>query len=267
MGTANFDFDEEVVIVTGGSSGIGRATALEFGRAGATVIVADVRRDPKDLGEDLPTDEAIADLGATAEYVETDVSDPDEVASVVEAAREYGGVDVMVNNAGLYRGGSVTDLSVDDLNAMLGVNVRGVFLGTKLAANDMLERDDPGAVVNTASISSSFAQHAQIGYDATKGAVRMLTRTAALELGDTGVRVNAVAPGQIATEFSDGWTEEAQEAAAGEADPGEAFLKSIPMGRAGFPEDVAPAVCYLASDAAGYTTGELLHVDGGWSVC
>jgi len=267
MGTANFDFDEEVVIVTGGSSGIGRATALEFGRAGATVIVADVRRDPKDLGEDLPTDEAIADLGATAEYVETDVSDPDEVASVVEAAREYGGVDVMVNNAGLYRGGSVTDLSVDDLNAMLGVNVRGVFLGTKLAANDMLERDDPGAVVNTASISSSFAQHAQIGYDATKGAVRMLTRTAALELGDTGIRVNAVAPGQIATEFSDGWTEEAQEAAAGEADPGEAFLKSIPMGRAGFPEDVAPAVCYLASDAAGYTTGELLHVDGGWSVC
>jgi len=267
MGTANFDFDGEVVIVTGGSSGIGRATALAFGRAGATVIVADVRRDPKDLGEDVPTDEAITEAAGTAEYVETDVSDPDEVASVVEGAREYGGVDVMVNNAGLYRGGSVTDLSVDDLDAMLGVNVRGVFLGTKIAANDMLDREEPGAVVNTASISSSFAQHEQVGYDATKGAVRMVTRTAALELGDTGIRVNAVAPGQIATEFLDGWTEEAQEAAAGEADPGEEFLKPIPMGRAGFPADVAPAVCYLASDAAGYTTGELLHVDGGWQVC
>jgi len=267
MGTANFDFEDEVVIVTGGSSGIGRTTALEFGDAGATVVVADVRREPKDLGEEIPTDEAITEAGGTAEYVETDVSDPDEVASVVEAAREYGGVDVMVNNAGLYRGGSVTDLSVDDLDAMLGVNVRGVFLGTKIAANDMLDRDDPGAVVNTASISSSFAQHEQIGYDATKGAVRMLTRTAALELGDTGIRVNAVAPGQIATEFLEGWTEDAQEAAAGEADPGEEFLKSIPMGRAGFPRDVAPAVCYLASDAAGYTTGELLHVDGGWHTC
>jgi len=267
MGTANFDFEEEVVIVTGGSSGIGRATALEFGVAGATVVVADVRRDPKDLDADTPTDEAIAEIGGTAEYVETDVTDADEVASVVEAAREYGGVDVMVNNAGLHRDGTVTDLAVADLDAMLGVNVRGVFLGTQLAAKDMLDRDDPGAIVNTASISSSSAQHGQVGYDATKGAVRMLTRTAALELGDTGVRVNAVAPGQVATEFFEGWTEEAQTAAAGGAGEGDQFLKQIPMDRAGYPEDVAPAVCYLASDAAGYTTGELLHVDGGWSVC
>jgi len=264
MGTANFDFSDEVVIVTGGSSGIGRATALAFGEAGATVVVADVRRDPKDLDAETPTDEAITEAGGTAEYVETDVSDQREVESVVEAAREHGGVDVMVNNAGLFRGGSITDLDVDDLDAMLGVNVRGVFVGTQVAARDMLDRDDPGVIVNTASISSSVAQYGQVGYDATKGAVRMVTRGAALDLAETGIRVNAVAPGQIATEFLEGWTEEAKQAAAG---GDEGFLKDIPMGRAGVPDDVAPAVCYLASDAAGYTTGELLHVDGGWQVC
>ncbi|WP_436926453.1 SDR family NAD(P)-dependent oxidoreductase [Halosimplex amylolyticum] len=265
MGTANFDFEGEVVIVTGGSSGIGRATALAFGDAGATVIVADVRPDPKDLDAETPTHELIRDSWGEAHYVETDVSDAAEVESVVEAAGEHGGVDVMVNNAGLFRGGSITDLDVADLDAMLGVNVRGVLVGTQVAARDMIERDDPGAIVNTASISSSLAQYGQVGYDATKGAVRMVTRGAALDLAETGIRVNAVAPGQIATEFLEGWTEEAKQAATGDDEEG--FLKDVPMGRAGVPDDVAPAVCYLASDAAGYTTGELLHVDGGWQVC
>ena len=105
MGTANFDFRDEVVIVTGGSSGIGRATALAFGETGATVVVADVRREPKDLDAETPTDEVVTEAGGTAEYVETNVSDRREVESVVEAAREYGGVDVMINNAGLFRGG------------------------------------------------------------------------------------------------------------------------------------------------------------------
>jgi len=262
MAALSFDFADETVIVTGGSSGIGRATALAFAEAGATVIVADVREEPKDVDAAVPTHEAIEDAGGTAEYVDTDVADPDAVASVVLAARDYGGVDVMVNNAGLYRGGSILDLDPDDLDAMHAVNVRGVLVGTQAAARDMRERDDPGRIVNTASISSSSAQYDQVGYDATKGAVRMITRTAALELAGTSVRVNAVAPGQIATEFLEGWTEEAREA----VDAG-GYLKEIPMERAGTPADVAPAVCYLASDAAGYTTGDLLHVDGGWHVC
>ena len=262
MGATSFDFADEVVIVTGGSSGIGRGTAVEFAEAGATVIVADVRRDPKDLDADAPTDEVIADAGGEAEYVETDVSDPAQVESLVEAAREFGGVDVMVNNAALFVEGSITDIDVGAFDDALGVNVRGVLVGTQVAARDMLDRDDPGCIVNTASISSTLAQYGQVGYDATKGAVRMITRGAALDLADSGIRVNAVAPGQIATEFLEGWTEEARESV--DAD---GFLKEIPMGRVGVPADVAPAVCYLASDAAGYTTGELLHVDGGWQVC
>jgi NAD(P)-dependent dehydrogenase (short-subunit alcohol dehydrogenase family) len=258
MGQTRFDFSDETVIVTGGSSGIGRAIATGFGEAGATVVVADIREDPKDVDADLPTHEAIADAGGRAEFVRTDVSDPDEIESVVEAAREFGGVDVMVNNAGLFIEGSFREITPAEFDRIHGVNAKGVFFGCQAAANDMIDRGEGGAVVNTASISSNFAQHGQVQYDATKGAVRMTTRGAALELAEHDIRVNAVAPGQIATEFLEGWTEEAQE--------GE-FLKPVPQGRAGRPEDVAGAALYLASEQAGYTTGELLHVDGGWQIC
>ncbi|ADJ16245.1 SDR family NAD(P)-dependent oxidoreductase [Halalkalicoccus jeotgali] len=261
MGDVHFDFADETVIVTGGSSGIGRAIALGFGNAGATVIVADQREEPKDPDAQLPTHEAIEESGGEAEFVETDVADPEQVRSVVEAARDYGGVDVMANNAGVFVGGSFVDYDSKDLDTGYEVNVRGMFVGTQAAASDMIERGVEGSIVNTASISSNLAQHGQVAYDTTKGALRMLTRGAALELASEGIRVNATAPGQIATEFTENGTESTQE----RAGDGE-FLKPIPMGRAGFPEDVADATLYLASDAAGYTTGELLSVDGGWQI-
>ncbi|WP_323191956.1 SDR family NAD(P)-dependent oxidoreductase [Halostella sp. PRR32] len=258
MGQTTFDFTDETVIVTGGSSGIGRAIATAFGDAGATVIVADLREEPKDVDADLPTHEAIEDAGGHAEFVRTDVSAPDEVRSLVEAAREFGGVDVMVNNAGVFGGGSIRETDPTELDRLLGVNVRGVFVGCQVAANDMIERDDPGAIVNTASISSNLAQHGQVAYDTSKGAVRMITRGAALELAEDGIRVNGIAPGQIATEIDEGWTEEAE---------GGDFLKPVPQGRAGRPEDLAGAALFLASEQAGYVTGELVHVDGGWQIC
>lgn len=262
MGDVHYDFADETAVVTGGASGIGRSIALEFADADATVIVADQQADPKDPDADLPTHETIEEAGGTAEFVETDVSDPEQVRSVVEAAREYGGVDVMVNNAGVFVGGSFTEYDTDDLDTGYGVNVRGMFVGTQAAAGDMLDRGVEGSIVNTASISSNLAQHGQVAYDTTKGALRMLTRGAALELAEEGIRVNATAPGQIATEFTENGTESTQE----RAGDGE-FLKPIPMGRAGFPKDVADATLYLASDAAAYTTGELLAVDGGWQIC
>lgn len=261
MGTVSYDFDGETVIVTGGSSGIGRSMALRFADAGATVLVADIRADPKAEGEDQPTHERINDEGGAAAYVETDVSNPDEVRTLVSRAREHGGVDVMMNNAGLQHPAPFTEVEPGALDQLHGVNVRGTFVGTQVAANDMIDRRDPGAIVNTASISSSFAQHDQVQYDATKGAIRMITRGGALELASEDIRVNAVAPGQIATEFTEGWATEA-EAAIEEG----GFIKPVPQGRVGYPDDVAEAALFLASDAAGYITGELLYVDGGWHV-
>jgi len=260
MGTPTHDFADETVIVTGASSGIGRETALRFAEAGATVLNADIEEEPKDA--DVPTHEVIEDAGGTAEYLEVDVSDPAEVEAAVEHAQDYGGVDVMVNNAGLYIERSMRELTPAQFDRIVAVNVRGVFFGCQAAANDMLERDDPGVIVNTASISSNLAQFGQVQYDATKGAVRMITRGAALELADHGIRVNAVAPGQIATEFGQGWSEEAVEAVENDE-----LLKPVPLGRAGFPEDVAGAMLFLAGDDAEYVTGELIHVDGGWQIC
>jgi NAD(P)-dependent dehydrogenase (short-subunit alcohol dehydrogenase family) len=261
MASVQFDYDGETVVVTGASSGIGRAIATRFGEAGAAVINADVRPDPKDLDAETPTHEVIAEGGGTAEYVECDASDPEALGAVVESAREFGGVDVMVNNAAIHVGGGFLDADVTpgEFDRLHAVNVRGVYYGTRLAARDMLDRDEPGCVLNTASISSSRAQRGNAPYESTKGAVKMLTRAAALDLGEHGIRVNAIAPGHVATEFIDGLTAE-QERKAREND----FIKPVPLGRVGYPTDLDDAALFLASDAAGYVTGELLHVDGGW---
>jgi len=259
MGHLNPDFTEETVVVTGGASGIGRAVALGFGDAGANVVVGDLAPEPKDA--EVPTHEVVRDEGGTATFVEADVTERDQVRDLVAAARDFGGVDVMVNNAGLYIGGSIRELDPADFMAIQEVNGLGVYLGTQVAANDMIERGDPGVVLNTASISSTVAQKGQVQYDASKGAVRMITRGAALELGEHGIRVNAVAPGHIATEFVENWSEDAP----AEIERDE-MIKPVPLGRAGFPEDIAGAFCYLASEEASYVTGELVTVDGGWSV-
>ena len=178
------------------------------------------------------------------------------------AAREYGGVDVMVNNAAIQIPRRLREMTKAEFDRIHAVNVGGTFFGTKLAAEEMIDRGVEGAIVNTASISSTEAQFGQVGYDSTKGAVRMITRGSALELAEAGIRVNAVAPGQIATEFTEGWSERAERRAAADE-----LLKPVPLGRAGTPADVAGAYLFLASDDAGYVTGELLQVDGGWQVC
>jgi NAD(P)-dependent dehydrogenase (short-subunit alcohol dehydrogenase family) len=261
MGSVTYDFSDETVIVTGGGSGIGRAIARRFGGAGATVLVADVQAEPKDVGAELPTHERIREDGGEAEYVETDVTDPDQVGALVEAAREYGGVDVMMNNAGIIEEGGILEVDLEELQREFAVNTVGVFNGVQAAARDMIDRDDPGVIVNTISISATHAQPRQAHYCATKGGVRMITRAAALELAEYGIRVNGISPGQISTEMVPGLTEE-QARRVEEGD----LLKPVPLGRSGRPEDLAGAVCFLASDDADYVTGEELFVDGGWQV-
>lgn len=261
MREIDFDFDGETVIVTGGSSGIGREIALEFGRGGAAVIVADITKESLDPDADRPTHEVIIDGGGEATFVETDVADPGAIDSVVAEARTHGGVSVMVNNAGIIDRSSLLEATPEDFERLWAVNVNGILFGCQRAARDMIDRDEPGVIVNTASISSDLAMYDHVLYDATKGAVKMITRAAAMDLSDAGIRVNAVAPGFIATNIS-----EDGRAALRDAVANEEVIKPVPLGRAGSPADIAPAVAYLASDAAGYITGELLHVDGGYQV-
>ncbi|WP_255191971.1 SDR family NAD(P)-dependent oxidoreductase [Natronobeatus ordinarius] len=258
MSSIAFDFEDEVVIVTGGSSGIGREIVLGFARAGATVLSADIRESPRESHNELPTHEAASDLPGDVTFVETDVSDPDDVRGVVDEAREFGGVDVMVNNAGIHIPQSILDVTAEEFDTVMDINARGVLLGCKYAAADMLDRDASGAIVNTASINSSHAMREQVAYCASKGAVQMITYAAALDLADTGIRVNAVAPGVIETEVARPIEEVRESASEG------GFIKEIPQGRSGLPEEIANGTLYLASDAAGYVTGELLYIDGGW---
>jgi len=260
MGRVAYDFTGETAVVTGGSSGIGRAIAVSLGEAGATVVNADLRETPKDEGATTPTHERVTEVGGRGEYVETDVAERDDLEAAVEHARAFGGVDLMVNNAGWFTRGPMAEVDPDEFDRIHGINAGGVFFGCQVAAADMVERDSPGCIVNTASISSTHAQRAQVPYDSTKGAIRMITRGAALELADHGIRVNAVAPGHIATEFGAGAA--AKEAAVERGD----LAKEIPLDRPGYPDDVADAALFLGSDAASYVTGELLYVDGGWQV-
>ncbi|WP_415379868.1 SDR family NAD(P)-dependent oxidoreductase [Halosimplex sp. TS25] len=265
MGTISADFSEDTVIVTGASSGIGRAVAVGFGEAGATVINADVRADPKDRNPDAaagdaetPTHELVdAETSGRGEFVETDVAEYDDLASVVEGAREFGGVDVMVNNAGIHVSREFLDVTPEEYDRLHAVNARGAFFGTQLAAQDMIDRDEPGTVVNTASTTSENAEWEHSHYATTKGAVKMLTQSAALELARHGVRVNAVAPGPIATEITEGWSERAEDSVNEGREP---------PTRAGRPADLKDAYRYLASEGADYVTGEVLWVDGGSNI-
>lgn len=261
MDQIEFDFSGETVIVTGGASGIGRAIALEFGTNGATVLIGDLRSDPKDVDATRATDEIIEERGGTAEFYRVDASDVDEIRAFVERATEYGGVDIMVNNVGGSLGASLTEVTPEQFDRAMALNVRSSLFGTQAAARDMIDRATGGAIINTASIRSRFADRDQILYTSAKGAVKMLTRSSAMELAPEGIRVNAVAPGPIATEAVSGRTTEIDDTVAG----GD-YTKEIPLNRGGIPEEVAHAALFLASDAASYTTGELLHVDGGYQI-
>jgi NAD(P)-dependent dehydrogenase (short-subunit alcohol dehydrogenase family) len=239
----------ETALITGASSGIGRAIALRFAEEAAEVVVADVRRDPREGG--TPTDELIAD----STFVETDVSDPAAVETAVDQAlATYGGLDVMVNNAGVYPGNQpIETVEEADYDRVLDVNLKGVYFGSRFAAEAMREGGG-GSIVNVSSIAGLVGFGGATVYAASKGGVTNLTRSLAVELADDGVRVNAVDPGVIETAMT---TEDAPVVGS--------MTDQIPLGRDGHPEDVAAAVLFLASDDASYVTGHNLVVDGGYT--
>ncbi len=227
-------------LVTGASRGIGRAIAVELGRAGADVVVG--YRSGADEAEELA-----AEIGGTA--VRADVSDPDAAARLVEQA---GDLDILVNNAGVTRDGLIARMSDEDWQAVVDTNLGGVFHTCRAASRGMMRRRS-GSIVNLTSVVGIHGNPGQTNYAASKAGIIGFTKALARELASRGVRVNAVAPGYIQTALTNVLPEEVQQA----------ILANTPLARLGTPEDVAGAVRFLCSDEASFVTGEVLLVDGG----
>ena len=239
----------KTAVVTGGSRGIGRAICLELARRGANVVFSYAGN----TAAAQDTLAALKELGVEARAVRGDVADPAAVKELIDTAvKELGGVHILVNNAGITRDSLAMTLKEADFDAVIAANLKGTFLCMKAAARPMMKARF-GRIISLSSVVALRGNPGQINYCASKAGIIGMTKSLAKELGGRGITVNAVAPGYIATDMTAALPEAAREA----------MLAGIPAGRAGKPEDVAAAVAFLASDEAGYITGQVLSVDGG----
>lgn len=244
--TITFGLAGKSVIITGAARGIGEACARRFAREGAKVVLADVL--------DAEGQALAAELHG--HYVHCDVGDKAQVdALVASALAAHGRIDVVVNNAGIFRAADFLDVTEDDFDAVLRVNIKGAFLVGQAAARAMAQAGG-GSIVNMSSVNGMLAIPSIASYNVSKGGINQLTRAMALALADKGIRVNAVAPGTIATELAAKAVLTSDEAKA-------KIMSRTPLKRLGTPAEIADTVAYLASDAASYITGEIVVVDGG----
>lgn len=251
------------VLVTGGTSGIGQAIAVRFAAEGAHVAI-NYRSQPEDAAE---TDEQIhwaleqcihevTAHGVNHILVRADVSREDEVVAMVqEVVDKLGGLDVLVNNAGIQIAADSDVLSVADFDRVLAVNLRGAFMTAQAAIRHFLAASKPGVILNVSSVHQIIPKPRFLSYSVSKGGMQNLTRTLALEYAGRGIRVNAIGPGATITPINRAWVDDPEKAAE--------VLRHIPMARAGTSEEMAAVTAFLASDEAAYITGQTLYVDGG----
>lgn len=235
--------ESKIAVITGGGRGIGKATAQLFTNEGATVVIAEF-----DDVSGLSTANELS-----AHFIKTDISNEESVKALFEFVKsEFGGCDILVNNAGILMDSTLKKLESDQFDAVINVNLRGVYLCGRAAADIMIEQGS-GIILNATSVVAHHGNFGQTNYVASKAGVIGMTKVWARELGKDGIRVNAVAPGFIQTNMTAGMPEKVVDM----------MGEKVPLKRWGQPEDVANAYAFLASDEASYITGAVLNVDGG----
>lgn len=242
----------KIAVVTGASRGIGRAIALELASGGATVIIN--YNGSEKRAEEVKKE--IEERGGRADIWQCDVSQYEACeAFMKEVIKKYGRIDILVNNAGITKDGLLMKMTEEDFDRVLEVNLKGTFHTIRFAARQMLKQRS-GRIINMSSVVGIMGNAGQANYAASKAGVIGLTKTAARELASRGITVNAIAPGFIETEMTAVLSDAVKEAT----------LQQIPMGSFGKPEDIAKTAAFLASDAAGYITGQVILVDGGMAI-
>ncbi|MDR2333995.1 MAG: SDR family oxidoreductase [Burkholderiaceae bacterium] len=255
----------KVAIVTGASSGFGRGIALAYAAQGAKVIVSDVHEAPNrggfEANPQLPTAAAIQEAGGQAHYVSCDVTQQDQVAKLVaETVRVFGGLDIMVNNAGIYRAGKLAhEFGVEDLDACWDVNVKGSWFGCQEAIKVFLQQGRGGNIVNIVSTAGLQGHPKQSVYNISKGAAANMTRCLAIEYGQDKIRVNGICPTYAKTSLT--------RALFDDKDFDKTFTDMIPLKRWGEVDDIANLAMFLASDESSYIHGDLIRIDGGETLC
>jgi glucose 1-dehydrogenase len=247
------------VLVTGGSSGIGQAIAVRFAEYGANVAINYLRQPEEAKDTEDQVHACIAKVqreGVQDVLVQGDVSSEDDVVQMVGTAIEgLGGLDVLVNNAGIQISRPSDELSSDDFDKVLAVNLRGSFLCAREAIKHFLAEGKPGSIINVSSVHQLIPKPNYLGYSTSKGGMQNLTRTLALEYAAKGIRVNGVGPGATVTPINRAWIDDPEKRRQVE--------EHIPMRRAGDADEMAGVTAFLASDDAGYITGQTIFVDGG----